>query len=209
MQKTLNKTYKNLDDLILTRMKHKIAVLYGSYRSGRRGIKLAKFVMDKLEERGHEVIFLDAKEIDLPIIDKMYSEFENPPKNMKKAAGLLEEADAYVIISGEYNHSIQPGLKNFLDHYMKEYFFKPSGIVTYSKGIFAGVRNVHNIRAILGEIGTVSIPTIFSVPSIDKGFGEGGKVLDENYHNRIKQFLDELEWYTEALKKQREKSTPY
>lgn len=187
----------------------KFTIIYGSYRTGRRGIKAAKYIMIKVKERGHDAVLLDAKELDLPMLERMYSEYENPPENMKKAAEQIKDSDGTIIVSGEYNHSLQPGLKNLMDHFMQEYFWKPSAIVSYSKGSFGGQRSAVHMRAVLGELGTPSIPSMFPVPNIDDAFDEEGNALDKAYDKRIKRFLDELEWYAEALKEQREKGVPY
>ncbi len=188
-------------------MKLNISVIYGSVRSSRRGINVARFIVNKLKERGHDVTLVDPMEYKLPMIDKMHKEYEKgkAPEDMEKVHKILQEADAYVVVSAEYNHSVPPALKNILDHYQTEYHYKPSGIVTYSKGPFGGVRGVHNLRAIMGELGTISIPIMFPVSNIDKAIDESGKAIDEAYDKRVIGFLDELEWYAEALKEKREK----
>ena len=56
----------------------------------------------------------------------------------------------FAIVSGEYNHGIPPGLKNLLDHFLEEYFFRPSAIVCYSAGQFGGVRAAMQLRAECG-----------------------------------------------------------
>lgn len=55
---------------------------------------------------------------------------------MEKLHQILESADGFIIVTGEYNHSIPPALKNLSDHFQTEYYFKPSGIVSYSAGAF-------------------------------------------------------------------------
>ena len=128
---------------------------------------------------------------------------------LEKLANILKDSDGYVIVSAEYNHSIPAALKNLIDHYMKEYFFKPSAIVTYSVGGFGGVRAGMHLRSILPEVGMSSIPSIFSISKIQKSFDENGKPLDKNYPKRVVKFLDEFEWYVNALKDARSKGVPY
>ena len=184
----------------------KTVVLYGSVRSARQGIRAARFIVRKLEARGHEVAFIDPLEKPLPLLDRMYKEFGpgEAPETMESIAGVLHDADGFIIVSGEYNHSIPPALKNLLDHFQKEYHYKPSGIVTYSAGPFAGLRGLANLRAILGELGTPSIPTVFPVSRVQKAFDEDGGALDSAYDDRVTPFLDEFEWYAKALKAARE-----
>ena len=186
----------------------KTAVVYGSVRSARQGIRAARFIVGKLEARGHEVAFIDPKQMQLPLLDRMYKEFDpgEAPQAMEAIAAAFRAADGFVIVSGEYNHSIPPALKNLLDHFQKEYHYKPSGIVTYSAGPFAGLRGLANLRAILGELGTPSIPTVFPVSRVQKAFDEDGGALDTAYDDRVVPFLDEFEWYSRALRAQRQQS---
>jgi NAD(P)H-dependent FMN reductase len=91
-------------------------------------------------------------------------------------------------------------LKNLLDHFQSEYLYKPSAIVTYSAGPFGGVRALINLRAILAELGTPSIPSAFPVSQVQDAFDDDGNPLDQAYNERIVKFLDEYEWYANALK---------
>jgi len=107
-------------------MKLKIVVFYGSVRSARQGIKAARFVIRELEEQGCEVSLIDPVEYPLPFLDKMYKEYDpdKAPEVLQKMARLIKPADAYVIVSGEYNHNVPPALANLLDHFMEEYFLQ-------------------------------------------------------------------------------------
>ena len=178
------------------------AVIYGSARRGRQGIKAARFIVRKLEERDHVVTLVDSLEHPLPLLDLMYKEYEKgtAPKAMQTVGEVLNTADGFIIVSAEYNHSIPAALKNLLDHFQSEYLYKPSAIVTYSAGPFGGVRSLINLRAILAELGTPSIPSAFPVSQIQNAFDDDGNPLDQAYHERIVKFLDEYEWYANALK---------
>ena len=182
-----------------------IAVIYGSARSARQGIKAAHFVVRKLEERGHDVTLVDSQDYDLPLLDRMYKEYESgtAPEDMQAIAGILAAADGFIIVSAEYNHSIPAALKNLLDHFQSEYLYKPSGIVTYSAGPFGGVRALINLRAILAELGTPSIPSAFPISQVQNVFEADGTPLDAAYDKRITKFLDEFEWYANALRQAR------
>ena len=184
----------------------KTAVVYGSVRSARQGIKAARFIVNKLEARGHEVVFVDALERQLPLLDRMYKEYDRgeAPETMEWIAAVFREADGFIIVSGEYNHSIPPALKNLLDHFQREYHYKPSGIVTYSAGPFAGLRGLANLRAVLGELGTPGIPTVFPVSKVQNAFDDDGQAKDEAYDDRVTGFLDEFEWYSRALRAARQ-----
>ncbi len=183
-----------------------IAVIYGSARQKRQGINAARFIVGKLEERGHDVTLVDSQDYDLPLLDRMYKEYESgtAPEDMQAIADILGAADGFIIVSAEYNHSIPAALKNLLDHFQSEYLYKPSGIVTYSAGPFGGVRALINLRAILAELGTPSIPSAFPISQVQNALDADGNSLDAAYDKRIVKFLDEFEWYANALRRERE-----
>ncbi len=180
-------------------------VIYGSARSARQGLKAAKFIVKKLEERGHTVTLIDSEAHELPMLDRMYKEYAEgeAPEAMETIASALRAADGFVVLAAEYNHSVPAALKNLLDHFQTEYLYKPSAIVTYSAGPFGGVRALVNLRAILAELGTPSIPSAFPVSMVGRSFDDDGNATDESYDRRIVRFLDEYEWYANALKRAR------
>ena len=180
----------------------KTAVLYGSERRERQGIKAARFVVGKLEARGHRTALVDSREKSLPMLDLMYKEYETgeAPPVMRSIAKTLDDADGFVVVTAEYNHSVPAALKNLLDHFQSEYLYKPSAIVTYSAGPFGGVRSLVNMRGILAELGTPAIPSSLPVSNVGEAFDDEGKAIDTAYDDRIEDFLDEYEWYAKALK---------
>lgn len=182
------------------------AVIYGSVRRKRQGIKAARFIKRKLEERQHDVTLVDAAEYELPLLDLMYKEYaaDEAPEAMQAVGKILAAADGFVIVAGEYNHSVPPALKNLLDHYQSEYLYKPSAIVTYSAGPFGGVRGLVNMRGIMAELGSPAIPSAFPVLQVWKAFDDDGNPQDEIYNESVIKFLDEYEWYARALKHERE-----
>jgi len=193
-------------------MRLKILVIYGSVRSDRQGIKAARFILSKLKERGHDVELIDPVQYKLPLLDKMYKEYKQSkaPRTLEKLAKMIKEADAYVIVSGEYNHSPPPALMNLLDHFLEEYFFKPSAVVSYSSGPWGGVRSTSHLRDFLAEMGMPTIPTSLPVPKVQDAFDDKGNPKEgESWDRRSKQFIEELEWYALALKNQRKKGRPY
>lgn len=190
----------------------KLVILFGSVRRDRKGILAARFVEGALRARGHEVTLVDALELQLPLLDRMYKEYPKgeAPEVLERLASLYRAADAFVIVTGEYNHGLQPGLKNLLDHFLEEYFFRPSAIVSYSGGSLGGVRAAVHLQAVLCELGMPSISSTFMVPKVGEAFDEDGAPRDPKVPGRFERFASELEWYAEALHEQRSrKGTPY
>lgn len=188
-----------------------IAVFYGSARHHREGIKAARFIVNQCERRRHKVDLIEPFRYELPLLDKMYKEYEpgEAPEPLEKMAAIIKNADGFIIVSGEYNHSIPPGLSNLLDHFLEEYLFRPSAIVSYSAGSFGGVRAAVQLRSTLAELGMPSISSTFPVPKVGQAFDENGNDQTGNFDKRIGQFLDEFEWYSNALKEARKKGVPF
>ncbi len=192
-------------------MKLSIPVLYGSVRSDRQGIRAARYLVAQLAARGHRVELVDPLVDTLPLLDRMYKEHpqgEAPPV-MERLAALYRGADAFVICSGEYNHGIPPALKNLLDHFLEEYFWRPSAIACYSPTPFGGVRAAMQLRMTLAELGMPSIPSLLPFPRIGDLVTEAGDLTDPRFQTRADRFFAELEWYAEALRHRRAQGVPY
>ena len=184
------------------------AVLLGSVRRDRMGIRAARWIMAALTGRGHRPVLVDPLERPLPLLDRMYKEFPKgeAPETMEALARLYGEVDGFVIVSGEYNHGIPPALKNLLDHFLEEYFWRPSGIVCYSAGGFGGVRAAMQLRMTLAELGMSSIPSLLPVPRIGASLTEQGQANASALDASRDRFLNELDWYARALRRERDSS---
>lgn len=194
-------------------MADRILVFYGSYRRDRQGIRLAEYCVRQLATRGCDVELIDAMALDLPMLDRMYKEYPkgDAPDTLERLAGKIRSADAFLFVVGEYNWSVQPGLKNLTDHFLEEWFWRPAAIASYSAGRFGGVRAALAWRDILGEMGMVVVSSTIAVgPMKDtldaagEPVGDGGKALERQFPR----FADDLAWWTEAAKAQRERATP-
>lgn len=164
------------------------------------------------QARAHDVTLVDPIEARLPLLDRMYKEYPkgSAPQILEDLAALYRAADAFIVVTGEYNHSVPPALSNLLDHFLEEYFFRPSAIVCYSSGAFGGVRAAMQLRAMLCELGMPSIPSLFPIPFIQNTFDDDGKPPDEErVERRFARFASELEWYACALREARKSGVPY
>ncbi len=188
-----------------------LLVILGSVRRDRIGMRVARYVAAALQGRGHQVTLVDPVEYPLPLLDRMYKEYPpgQAPAVLERLAAVIRQADAYVLVSAEYNHSVPPALSNLLDHFLEEYFFKPSAIVCYSAGAFGGVRAAMQLRAMLAEMGMSSIPSILPFPKAHEVFDEEGRPTGDRPGKGAARFFDELEWYARALAAARGQGTPY
>ena len=187
------------------------AILYGSVREARAGIRVVRYLTAALRRRGHTTAVVDAAEQRLPLLDRMYKEYERgaAPAVLEALAKLYRKVDAFVIVSGEYDHGISPALKNLLDHFLEEYFFRPSAIVCYSAGQFGGVRAAMQLRMTLAELGMSSIPSLLPIPRVQEVFTPAGDPTDPAFERHSERFFRELEWYARALQQARASGVPY
>ena len=194
-------------------MSDQILVLYGSYRSDRMGIRLANFIVSRLRSRGADVELIDAKAFGLPMLDRMYKEFEpgTAPPAMEALATKIKTADAFVFVTGEYNWGMQPGLKNLTDHFLEEWFWRPAAIVSYSAGRVAGARASTTWHGTLSEMGMVVVSSTLAVGPIANTLDANGEPIGpsgEALQQAFPRFADDLAWWTEAAKAQRSRKQP-
>jgi NAD(P)H-dependent FMN reductase len=194
-------------------MSNRILIFYGSYRSDRMGIRLAEFVVERFRRRGDDVELIDAKVINLPMLDRMYKEYRRgeAPEPLERLAGKIREADGFVFVTGEYNWGVQPGLKNLTDHFLEEWFWRPAAIASYSAGRLSGARASTAWHGTLSEMGMVVISSTIAVGAIGHTLdadaaptGEAGKALE----GAFPRFADDLSWWIEAAKMQRQRKAP-
>jgi NAD(P)H-dependent FMN reductase len=194
-------------------MTARVLVFYGSYRSGRMGIRLADYVVAGLRARGADVELVDAKAVGLPMLDRMFKEYVpgSAPEALELLASKIRASDSFVFVTGEYNWGMQPGLKNLTDHFLEEWFWRPAAIVSYSAGRIAGARSALIWHGTLSEMGMIVISSTLAVGPIaealsaeGKPVGEAGRVLDRAFPR----FADDLLWWTEAAKMQRTRKAP-
>jgi NAD(P)H-dependent FMN reductase len=194
-------------------MADRILIFYGSYRSDRQGIRLAEYLVRSFRERGADAALVDARQVGLPMLDRMYKEYpagEAPPA-LERLAGEIRAADAFVFVTGEYNWGVQPGLKNLTDHFLEEWFWRPAAIASYSAGRFAGARAALAWHGVLSEMGMVVISSSLAVGAIGHALdaearptGEGGAALARAFPR----FADDLAWWTDAARAQRARTPP-
>jgi NAD(P)H-dependent FMN reductase len=188
-----------------------VPVLLGSVRPERQAIRAGRMVANALTAAGHEAALVDPLELRLPLLERTYSEYKKgeAPAGLDGLSALYRRADGFIIVSGEYNHGIPPALKNLLDYFLEEYFWRPSGIVCYSAGQFGGVRAAMQLRMTLGELGMPSIPTLLPIPRIAQALDTEGRPRQDWLASALSDFLAEFDWYARALKLGRAGGTPY
>ncbi|XP_071113671.1 quinone reductase-like [Haliotis cracherodii] len=201
--------FSNLSrNMATTTQKLKVVLFLGSCREGRLGLRVARFMKNALEKSNHEVSVFDPVEMKFPLLERAFYHYKDKseaPKWMCEAETKVREADAYVVVSAEYNHSIPPALSNMMDHFGGScYSYKPSGIVCYSPGIYGGMRSAMQLRAFLGELGCLSVSNIFGIPEVHKSLDEEGIPQNDHMMKGANRLIAQLDWNAHAMRNHRE-----
>jgi NAD(P)H-dependent FMN reductase len=185
-----------------------IPILAGSTRRDRQSIKVARFVLAKLQQReGVETELLDLLEYNFPMMEERLHHRDDPPPGLEEYARKIGRADSFIIVSPEYNNGYPGVLKNALDYLLPEYERKPVGIVTVSAGGFGGITCLAQLRLVALGMGAVPIPESLPVSRVRDSFNEDGTPRDPACERRAAAFLDEILWFTEAVADRKAKSS--
>jgi NAD(P)H-dependent FMN reductase len=193
----------------------KVQVIIGSTRPGRMTDRLAKWVAAEAAKiEGVTAELVDLLDYPMPFLDEAISPRYNPNRQINEAAGKwvakIAEADAYIFVTPEYNHSISGVLKNALDYLTFEFVHKPASVVSH--GTVGGARATMHLKEILSESQAAVIPKAVAFAGAGQSIDENG-VLDaavaaEAYGplTALTGMLTELKWYSDALSVAREQA---
>ena len=173
-------------------------------RPARLGYRVAKALHDRAGQRGTAEL-IDPLEWPLEQPFKPHFAFaaSSAPAPLEALAQKIREADAYIMVSPEYNHSMSPALANLLNHFGASLFsWKPSLIVTYSAGQWGGTRAAVAMRPFLSELGCLPVSAMIHVPKAQEVFeqdGEYGAATNgPKWDGYLDRGLDQLAWWAEA-----------
>jgi NAD(P)H-dependent FMN reductase len=138
------------------------------------------------------------KDWSVPPVQTVWSTAEKAPQELQSLAKRIFEADAFILVTPEYNGSYSPALKNLLDHFPKQ-LHKPFGIVTASPGAMGGMRASQQLLLLVPALFGIASPSMLIVPAVDKKFNADGTLADENFQNAINNFTAEFLWLAERI----------
>ena len=189
----------------------KIAVILGSIRKIRRGGRVIKWLMPRLKKyKDIEVELLDLLDYPLPFYNESNSPegLEGKYTNQlgKKWSKKIGEFDAFIIVTPEYNHGTSAVLKNALDWAYYEWNRKPVTFISYSPNAAGGIRAVEQLRLNSIELQMAPIGNAIHINYVLDTLDENGNLLKGHFNERLEDLMTDLRWWTEALKRAREKS---
>ena len=185
----------------------RLSIIIGSTRPGRAGLPIADWFTDRA--RGHggfEIDVVDLAELDLPMLDE-----PNHPRlrqythqHTKEWSARVAGADAFVIVTPEYNHGYSAAVKNAIDYLHHEWHYKPVGFVSYG-GVAAGTRAMQQLKQVVTALRMLPLTDAVNIPFHTQFLDDDGRVqANEVMEQAADVMLDELLRVAEALRPLRE-----
>jgi NAD(P)H-dependent FMN reductase len=190
----------------------RLQVIVGSTRPTRAADHVVPWVVNRVEKHeAFEVELLDLRDWPLPIFQEhigTLGDFIDPPYSepiVKQWNNKIAEAEAYLFITPEYNHSIPGVLKNAIDSVFVSFAFrnKPAAFIGYSGGIAAGTRAVEQLALIAIETELHPLKQSVLIPKIESAFNDQHDPIDPDTEIALQIVLDDLAWWTAALTRAR------
>lgn len=179
----------------------RLAVIIGSVREGRFGPTIADWFADRARRRPEfDVDLIDLAEVALGA----EAPSPSPPPEVVRALGALtprlDAADAFVVVTPEYNHSYPAALKNAIDWHNPQFHAKPVAFVSYG-GLAGGLRAVEHLRLVFAELHAVTTRDTVSFHNAWDLFDDNGRLKDPDGPNAAATtLLDQLTWWAHALR---------
>ncbi|MGD1223496.1 NADPH-dependent FMN reductase [Streptomyces krungchingensis] len=192
--------------------RHKLLIIVGSVREGRFGPVVASWVAEQAATHGgFDVDVVDLATIDIPLelpaASPKYAADDYPrPARMAALTSALEDADAFIVVTPEYNHSYPASLKAAIDWHFTQWTAKPVAFVSYG-GAAGGRHAVLHLENVLTELHAVTVRDGLAFPNYFTAWRDG-RPLDPDAPAYAKTLLDQLAWWTGALRSARD-AAPY
>ena len=180
----------------------RLAVVVGSTRPGRAALPLAEWIAQIARDHGgFEVELVDLADVDLPLFNEprhpILKQYEYD--YTKRWSAIVDAADAFVMVSPEYNHGITAVLKNAIDYLHSEWAYKAVGILSYG-GVAAGTRSAAMLKQVLAPLKMVPTVASVSLPFFQQFIVDGVVKPNTEMTTAANAMLDELAHWTKALK---------
>jgi NAD(P)H-dependent FMN reductase len=161
--------------------------------------RVAKFLEKYLKENTeHEIGLIDVRDWKLGLLQNVWSSVEKTPDQFKPLASRILNADAFIIVTPEYNGSYSPALQNLMDHFPKQ-SRKAFGLVTASPGAMGGMRASQQLLLMVPALFGIASPQMLVTPFVDKKFDENNNLIDEAFRKNIDLFVSEFLWLAESI----------
>jgi NAD(P)H-dependent FMN reductase len=177
----------------------RLAIIIGSTRTGRFAPIVAKWFMAQTRHRADmDAELIDLADFNLPAV---YPDAHD--ETVRAFVERIDRADAFVVVTPEYNHGYPASLKQAIDLANHEWHAKPVAFVSYG-GMAGGLRAVEQLRQVFAELHATTVRETVSFHGAWAAFGESGLPHDPvPCDAAAKQMLDQLAWWAKALREAR------
>lgn len=177
-----------------------IEILSGSPRKDSVTYRVALFLQKYLQEKTqHSVGIIDVREWEIPaLLQSGWTSPEKAPEDLRPLAERVFAAEAFILLSPEYNGSYSGAMKNLLDHFPKQ-TRKAFGIVTASTGAMGGMRASQQMQLLINALFGIGSPYMLIVPMVQNKFDEDGNLVDAGFQKSIDVFVTEFLWLAESI----------
>lgn len=187
-------------------MKPQLDVIVASTRPGRVGLPVAHWFRDQaLAHGGFDLEWVDLAEWNLPFMDEPHHPRlrQYTHEHTRRWSELIDRADAFVLVTPEYNHGFTAPLKNAIDYLLHEWSYKPVGFVSYG-GVAAGTRAMQLLKPILVGLKMTPIVEAVNIPFVSQLVKDGQFQANESMARAAQLMLAEVQRMEEALRPLRE-----
>lgn len=182
----------------------KIEIISGSARKAGLTKRVALHLKDELAKKTDvETGLIDMESHQLESIQRVFQSPLSAPVELKEVAERMFTADAFVLVTPEYNGSYSSALKNFIDHF-PNLGRKVFAIAAASPGQLGGIRAALQLQAVIDGLQAIGSPRLLIVPDVHNRLDEFGNILDKSLHESVDAFIMEFLWLAQAIHKGKE-----
>lgn len=185
-----------------------LKIITASTRSGRKGPAISEWLLKQAEKRENfNTEHLDLAEIALPFLDEPHTpnlqKYQHP--HTKKWSAMIDPADAFIIVTPEYNNSYPAPIKNAIDFLFNEWNYKPVAFVSYG-GIAGGTRAVQDLKVVVSSVKMVPVKEAVNIPFFEKLIDDKGKFQPtKEVEGSLEKLFEALTQWATALRQMRDK----
>jgi NAD(P)H-dependent FMN reductase len=177
----------------------KIEIISGSPRKNSVTNRVALHLLQVFEENtDHEVGLIDMRDHVLSPMQKIFTSSNEAPDEHKQLVERMFSADAFIIVTPEFNGSYSPAMQNLFDHFPKQHH-KTFGLVTASPGALGGIRAAMQLQQFVMALFGIASPYMLVTPQVDKKFDAEGNLLDDSFKKNVELFKKEFLWLSKKL----------
>jgi NAD(P)H-dependent FMN reductase len=177
----------------------RIEIVSGSPRQHSNTHRLAIHLYSTLQEKTeHDIGLLEVRSYPLPMLQKVFASVEETPEAFKELAHRMFDADAFIVVTPEYNGSYSPAMQNMFDHFPKQHH-KAFGLATATTGALGGMRAAMQLQQFTMALFGIPSPYMLVTPQVDKKFDADGNLVDLSFQKSIDTFVKEFLWLAEKV----------